>query len=305
MAESTATSPEPTAAAAPKSAADSNAQFINFTEDFRRAKRNSLAWSAITILVAFAPKWSDEATIASMKLGYPQAGLAFLLWFAALFFFLSFLRAKATLKTLNSEAARESEAVWHDVKQTLVGWSTRLKDRDAAINNLFATGKHFKLMQDKLEQQISEMPFHWKDQADSSFSSALMEFGEPTFRNDPDFTKFYMAVNAFWSDWRLQFFDYVGNASAAILADFKRQEDAYEASRSAYLKANHMSAEAIDRLQESLSDFRQAISSSEKNWHFGLDIFTTYAACFIATFGMVARLGLSDMLDTAMGRVFG
>lgn len=285
-------------------AADPSSHFINFTEDFRRAKRNSLVWSAITAFVAYAPNWSAEATVFGMKMGYPQAGLTFILWLAAAFFGLSFIRANVPLKTLNSEAARESEAVWHDIKETLSGWQARLSDKDAAINNLFETSRSFKEIQDRIEQAISDLPVDFKNRADGSFTDQLAKFSTPAW-DDPNGTQFYLHVNAYWSDWRTEWVEFVREASQWTLDQFKEHGPTYDRTRTDYLAADLTTVTAIKQLEESLSRFREAISEAERAWHFSLDIFATYAVFFVATFGMVTRLFVPGYLDTAIIRVFG
>lgn len=89
---------------------DDDRKFINVHEGFRKAKRNSLLWSAILLLAAAASTDDGEVKAALFSATYPIWLIIIGALFAALFMVVAFWREDKTLTAANSQFHRDKSA---------------------------------------------------------------------------------------------------------------------------------------------------------------------------------------------------
>lgn len=79
---------------------------VPYTDEFHKAKRNSLVWSALTVAAAFGTPPAQRETVGvgqfGLNLGFDQATLVFLFWSVSIFTVIGFLEAYRRLRLYSS-----------------------------------------------------------------------------------------------------------------------------------------------------------------------------------------------------------
>lgn len=101
----------------PRGLADPDLEALNISQDYRRAKRNSLIWSALTILAIVgqpttaAGANADQTVVSIFQLGmgFTQLQIFIVCLIASVFMFLGFLRSEGMLRLQNTKMMRQKK----------------------------------------------------------------------------------------------------------------------------------------------------------------------------------------------------
>ncbi|MXO96495.1 hypothetical protein GRI34_08725 [Erythrobacter aquimaris] len=250
---------------------DPEAKFINFSEDFRRAKRASLSWSALAFFVAAAPNWDENARIFGVAIPYPQAGFALMLMLVAAFYFVSFRRSLSIVSYQNSIAAERANAYWDNITSVLSDLQKNLEpiESSAAEAELYA-----EVMKRGVEAEGSAID-HWISMVSSEMGNfnrdefdALKESlssPEPMLKTDYQFA--LQKVSEWVHDVEHRW------ATASGMARQTYADQQREALRKASDYSSHLPEIQlqIELLESSLHTFRNAIDNTAKRYHLWLD----------------------------------
>ena len=270
---------------------DSDGKFINFTEAFRKAKRTSLSWSALTLFVAAAPAWTEDVRIAGSAIPYPQAALAALLFIIALFYFSGFLRELGYVSVQNSAAAEEAQKQWNSLINIIGDWheklapiSSEIEEAKERTGEILSFSKALRLAMNELEEAIK------------SGAARVENATKPMLENDALWTPeeetrdFKLVVELYRANM-MQLSTLVGE-----LQGFVQMEPQDTLQNILSRTADHNSTidqlrADIQALEYRLNQFRSVIDEPEKRWHLWHDrvpVIVLFGLAFYATLGRIA-----------------
>ncbi len=189
-----------------------------------------------------------------------------LLLLVATFYFSSYMRALGLVKTQNSQAAQETEAVWNDLKSVLKGIRTKIAGPESATQQIINESENVR----KVFTNFSKITEQTLNRTSIVAEDHRYELARENFRRylkDPprnmslpkEFEKFLELSTSRTSmyfkavrDYHAQMSDQVGH-----LKNF----DEHRSAQLIRIEAG------IESLEQSLTRFRDAIDTPEKRWH--------------------------------------
>ena len=294
----------------PSPSENRDSQFINFTEEFRRAKRTSLVWSALTIVASLGSDIGSEAPSNALRfygtnLAYSQPLLVFLLFAASLFFFLGYLRSGRIIKALNSAAAENADKSWTTVKDTIDGIRNRLTKPNSRISEAEKDASDvLKWIDDfRLEAQhiISQSN---RSIDDENFKLAKNNFEAACKDSSPTLGSLKKSADRLSKAASLKYNQFANEISKLDkLADSLKPRTKDSISKITDSKTDIETM--LSDLSDSLSKFRDAISASEKRWHFWYDTMSVYSLFLLALTGVVwhCRIPVFESIGSIYGHL--
>ena len=281
----------------PVRAEDPDAQFINFSEDFRRSKRNSLSWSAIAVFIAFAPSWGEDMRAGGFSIPYSQGGMTVLVFSAACFFLASYARALSRIVALNSKASQDQDRVWGSIEAMLAGWLERLKDEGNAINRLHGGAQKLLTLREDAEKHLDDIRTIVPDQKLTVLDSAYGDLQLGRYKSfggaELPIEKRLEAVTREYASYRSivdKFVDSISDLVSKKFEDFARIErDNREGEALLPEQINGLIGQ-ISALTNELNTFRDSIVKSEQAWHLYLDRVVVYGLFWLSTLGATAKI---------------
>ncbi|XAP76931.1 hypothetical protein ABC955_10040 [Citromicrobium bathyomarinum] len=306
---------------------------ISYSETYRRAKRNALFWSAITIVVAVGTAdaaGSIELTTVLQHLQFEQGFLTFAALATLLFMLAGYYRAEAKLLTNHSGfavAARYATAprVADKLVEDLTTLATRVQkglgDLDKAHSRIH---ENFSVAKMHLE---SVAP--WEDMgsgmANPGPGPAQGRKFHPSEPNlGPVLNKLQMTEELTGSQARQLAIEAVGSADqvmrtwlsnrvAELIRAFEEAQKLVVAPVE-QLKPGEITAEGqaivddvtaqLATLSSDLRGFARSIGAGERSWFAWYDRFPTYTLAAIAIELALFRLFAPQMLVTAVDKIF-
>lgn len=280
---------------------DRDAQFINFQEEFRRSKRNSLIWSSLLLLISVARMPLDgdgEAVrIAGTAVLVPQQLLVIMLAIAALFFFLSYLRSLSVIVPLNSEAARNADELWADSEKIMKGIKRKISGPDESANQIIKEisniKKHIEIVNSSASKLMNDLQPGLHDQnfklAVENFKKALADKSPSIGGLQREGERLRQASLIRHQQVDLAIGNWQNEASEAKthLKNFETYIDD---------RINNIEI-SISNIEDSLSKFRDAILGREKAWHWSLDRVAVMGLFAVSIGAAVGRARYPTQLD--------
>lgn len=167
----------------PPRSEDRDAQFINFQEDFRRSKRNSLIWSSLLFVgsVARVPAAGEENAVRIVGTTFlvPQQLLLGMVAIGALFFFLSYLRSLSVVVPLNSEAAQNADDLWANSENIMKGIKAKLSAPENSANDIIKEISNIKKHLELIDASTGKLEAGLQREIDDqNFKLAMANFGQ-------------------------------------------------------------------------------------------------------------------------------
>ncbi len=272
----------------PRSTEDRDSKFVNFTEEFRKAKRASLTWSAITIFVALAPDWGREARYAGLTIPYGQVAFAGLLFLVASYYFAAFLRQLQIVRELNSEAALDAAKEWNSIREIINSWKARIRPLSGEIEKAEATAKSLVQRTDAGKRLLARSFEHWTHHVDGVESRLSQLISDGRSSNDSLIREFVSVYRGYTDElqkmrpkWESQYLSEIATVESEM-SDMVQTVDQIR--------------DRIEAFESSLSRFRSSISSAERNWHTWHDRVAVCAAFGAAAWLFVLRLLIENLL---------
>ncbi|MBX7459541.1 hypothetical protein [Qipengyuania huizhouensis] len=283
---------------------DRDAQFINYQEEFRRAKRNSLTWSALTLVASMASPVAtgEQGTfrIYGTDLAVEQPVLIALLLCASLFFFLAYIRNLGVVRSLNSAAAVDADKIWASARDMLEGI-------EKSLTEPFHSAKDAEKSEVSLSNLITQFAARLDDLAmlrhtiievdELNAKSAARNYLDTVQRNPHHESEVQLAEKRLVYAVDERFRRSTEHATSIIneLADFKDDIETHERAR---IQHYARAVEAVERLEKSLSRFRSAVTGREKAWHIALD-----KVAVIGLYAFSSTLGLAEIIPAMAGAI--
>lgn len=258
---------------------------IHFNDDFRKAKRNSLFWSTLSIVAAIgAPNKADgrsEVSLFQLGLSYEHWEIIVVCLIASTFMIFGYFRSARTLKLLNSMAFRKRKLsdfsrIIAMLSQDAVSLGARLDDVSNRAGELRAmlpsAGRgDFSLLED-LESSVAEIS------ADLSHSKFL------SGRDG-------QAPQLVDIEERRRLVDAKLSQLNSLLVTFRKgvPEDWLSNHKSLEAEMLKIANEAVEG-SKALSGFDEQIGQGERRWHFWYDLVPVYGCYFLATVWCIKSL---------------
>lgn len=285
--------------------ADPDQSLIQFNENFRKAKRNTLAWSSISILSTIGVS-SDSAPVPLFATGlqYPQTLLVILAFVVAVFMILGYVRAERIVIIKSSQFFLENEAgklanAFETLSDALNEKVAIIKDMSVDVTSLsagttqIASEIYHSVMRGT--QQLNEVLF---------FSSVIGEENEgiKEFSENIRATKDEDKIEGFRRQIEEKHFEINHNVLAiekttsGYLSQIERTALSAEQALRMYLskvqndekKISENIRKLISEIEEiskastKINKFHISISRGEKLWHVLLDRIPSYGSFMVA-----------------------
>lgn len=284
--------------ASPSQSDNRDAKFINFTEGFAKAKRTSLTWSALALVVAAAPHWNENVRVMGTAIPYSQGWLGVLLLVVAAFYFAGFWRALSIVTVQNSKAAEEANETWNTLGKVIKGWRTKLDPVTGDIERIEGAAGNLKRLAiastnrvDEFVQPIRNMVSKIEKRiAERCATTFVQESSDHTmgghylWQVSQDLPMLHELLNSGEVEMKANY----QNDMVAAVKDDRRLRDSLA-----------RATEKIDRLEASLNTFRAAIEEPEKAWHRWHDKRPVVALFAAAAIAVAVRLVIGNPDDPA------
>ena len=268
---------------------DANQKTISFSDEFRRAKRNSLVWSGLALVVGFGHTASNSISGVSVAVPIFGTGLAYrpdvlaaLALVGATFMIAGFLRADANVRIFSSPAALGAKA--HEIAGFLDKLGVATQDALGAIHNA-------RMRASTSEQEVDSLLGHLA--ADAGLNGSLISPVEafkntnsPSFRltDGPETLKEPLGkyINQFQAheadlkekvqrhwDAALQRWSTALESTRAQARGYKERVAVHTSEAEKLISAK---IAQLESLANGLKGFHPSISASERRWYYLYDL---------------------------------
>ena len=265
---------------------DDNHNFINFPDEFRKARRNSLIWSCLTIAASLGQAVNDSSpqrdkiSFGSLANGlvYDHAAVIIMLSIVSFYMIISFYRYDLAIKPINSHLYRKESK--QDLISAVDHISTMIDNYKTAIAQ---NGSKILDISSDIDRRYKFLSKELKLQLNSQISELIAKLsGHPNI----DAIEIANVVRSSLED-SLRIIDQID----------KQVEDTYNRAHDGFIIDAKRLAENVGNLSSFSSDlnrFYDGILISEQRWYRAFDKFLTYLLFFLAI--IIAALALTGHL---------
>ncbi|WP_374529352.1 hypothetical protein [Novosphingobium sp.] len=293
---------------------DRNFKPLSVSDGFKKARRNALVWSSITIVAYFGTDPADKSkhisnistTIGQIGLLYSWKLIVIFCYFASLFMFVGFLREQTILKTHNSEALFEKQIL--EVGDFIGRVSTEVRDLSISVegyNNSLRSAVNQIENEINISGEISLTMHH-------NLKGAFLPLYERNFNidycslkeklQDSGFTNLEnivgMEIYNSFQNFQNEFFVSIDQT----LDEFNKNMQSRSYVMSNIFSDNKLGManieqkiESLSRVESALKIFSNSISANELRWLRFYDIYPVYILFSISTLSVLSTYFFPSM----------